>query len=153
AAGRNLLSGLVEVGSTEITCRSKNDRSAESGSSEHGKLLIVGAVEVQDLRLGRIRLSTVPDGSAASLHAFLVSYLTPDATVQASGEAGDSVDSAVNDDPRAVGESGTHNASARVHRILSDLKVWALSVYHGLRRRHLQSYLDEFVYRFNRRRN
>src|SRR6266581_2826068 len=39
-----------------------------------------------------------------------------------------------------------------VHRIFSNLKVWALGVYHGLRRRHLQSYLDEFVFRFNRRR-
>jgi len=40
-----------------------------------------------------------------------------------------------------------------VHRIFSNLKVWALGVYHGLRRKHLQSYLDEFVFRFNRRRN
>ncbi len=39
-----------------------------------------------------------------------------------------------------------------VHRIFSNLKVWALGVYHGLRRKHLQSYLDEFVFRFNRRR-
>jgi hypothetical protein len=38
-----------------------------------------------------------------------------------------------------------------VHRI-SNLKVWALGLYHGLRRKHLQSYLDEFVFRFNRRR-
>jgi hypothetical protein len=39
-----------------------------------------------------------------------------------------------------------------VHRIFANLKVWALGVYHGLRRPHLQSYLDEFVFRFNRRR-
>jgi len=39
-----------------------------------------------------------------------------------------------------------------VHRIFSNLKIWALGVYHGLRRKHLQSYLDEFVFRFNRRR-
>ena len=37
------------------------------------------------------------------------------------------------------------------HRIFSNLKVWALGVYHGLRRPHLQSYLDEFIFRFNRR--
>src|SRR5262249_34966709 len=42
--------------------------------------------------------------------------------------------------------------SSLVHRIFSNLKVWALGVYHGLRRTHLQSYLDEFVFRFNRRR-
>ena len=39
-----------------------------------------------------------------------------------------------------------------VHRIFSNLKIWGLGVYHGLRRQHLQSYLDEFVFRFNRRR-
>src|SRR5215470_8658267 len=86
AAGRNLLSGLVEVDKTEITCRSKHDRAADSRSSEHGKLLIVGAVEVQDLRLGRIRLSAMPDDSAASLHTFRGSNLAPDATAQTGGE-------------------------------------------------------------------
>src|SRR5262249_23309564 len=62
APGRNLLSGLVEVDKTEITCRSKHDRAAGSGSGEHRKLLVVGAVEVQDLRLGRVHLTTLPDG-------------------------------------------------------------------------------------------
>jgi len=153
APGRNLLSGLVEVGSTEITCRSKHDRAVENGSSEHGKLLIAGALEVQDLRLGRIRLSAMPDDSAASLHAFLAINLAPDATAQTGGDGSHSDGPAVKDDPRASGASDARQPSARVHRIFSDLKVWALSVYHGLRRRHLQSYLDEFVYRFNRRRN
>jgi hypothetical protein len=37
-----------------------------------------------------------------------------------------------------------------VHRFFSNLKVWMLGVYHGLRRQHVQSYLDEFVFRFNR---
>jgi hypothetical protein len=153
APGRNLLSGLVEVGRTEIACHSKHDRASESGSSEHGKLLIAGALEVQDLRLGRIRLSPMPDDSAASLHAFLAINLAPDATAQTGEEDSHSDGPAVKDDPRATGASGARKTSARVHRIFSDLKVWALSVYHGLRRRHLQSYLDEFVYRFNRRRN
>ncbi len=42
--------------------------------------------------------------------------------------------------------------SAWVHRAFSNAKTWALGVYHGLRRQHLQSYRDEFVFRFNRRR-
>jgi len=153
APGRNLLSGPVEVDKTEITCRSKHDRAAGSARSDHGKLLIAGAVEVQDLRLGRIRLSAMPDGSAASLRAFLGSSLVLDATAQTSGGTDNSGGPGVNIGPHASGASDTHNASARVHRIFSDLKVWAFSVYHGLRRRHLQSYLDEFVFRFNRRRN
>src|SRR5436190_204927 len=40
-----------------------------------------------------------------------------------------------------------------VHRVFANAKRWGLGVYHGLRRQHLQTYLDEFVFRCNRRRN
>jgi hypothetical protein len=36
------------------------------------------------------------------------------------------------------------------HRVFANLKRWALGVYHGLRQKHLQSYLDEFIFRSNR---
>jgi len=39
-----------------------------------------------------------------------------------------------------------------VHRIFANLKIWALGVYHGLRKAHLPRYRDEFVFRWNRRR-
>jgi hypothetical protein len=45
-----------------------------------------------------------------------------------------------------------HIVQPWVHRVFSNLKTWALGVYHGLRPHHLQAYLDEFVFRFNRRR-
>jgi hypothetical protein len=38
-----------------------------------------------------------------------------------------------------------------VHRVFANAKRWGLGVYHGLRRQHLQAYLDAFVFRFNRR--
>lgn len=38
-----------------------------------------------------------------------------------------------------------------IHRVFSNLKTWGLGVYHGLRRKHLRAYLDEFAFRFNRR--
>ena len=37
-----------------------------------------------------------------------------------------------------------------VHRVFANAKRWGLGVYHGLRPEHLQAYLDEFVFRFNR---
>jgi hypothetical protein len=40
-----------------------------------------------------------------------------------------------------------------VHRVFSNLKTWAKGVFHGLRKRHLRRYLDEFVFRWNRRRH
>jgi predicted RNA-binding Zn-ribbon protein involved in translation (DUF1610 family) len=152
APGRTLLSGLVEVDKTEITCRSKSDPVTAGGSSHHGKMLVVGAVEVQDLRSGRIRLSTVLDDSAASLHAFLAANLASDATLQTSGQVGYCGASGIDHDPHVIDAVDADKVRPRVHRVFSDLKVWALGVYHGLRRTHLQSYLDEFVFRFNRRR-
>jgi hypothetical protein len=40
-----------------------------------------------------------------------------------------------------------------IHRVFANLKTWALGVYHGLRKKHLQSTLDEFTFHFNRRRS
>jgi hypothetical protein len=154
APGRAPLSGLVEFDKTEMICRSKNDPvTCDVGRNHHGKMLVVGAVEVQGLRLGRIRLSALPDDSAASLHAFLAASVAPSATAPASGEAGYSGGPGINDDPHVMGATAADKARPRVHGVFSDLKVWALSVYHGMRRKHLQSYLEEFVYRFNRRRD
>jgi hypothetical protein len=75
APGRTALAGLVEIAETEIPGRSKNDPvSGGGGRSHQGKMLIVGAVEVQDggAGPGRIRLNKMSDYSADSLHPFIV---------------------------------------------------------------------------------
>ncbi len=58
----------------------------------------------------------------------------------------------VRHEPHVVGAMAAHIVLPWVHRAFSNAKTWALGVYHGLRRQHLQSYLDEFAFRFNRRR-
>jgi hypothetical protein len=64
--------GLVEVDETDLPCRSRNDPLSGSGGRSHqGKILIAGAVEVQEKGPGRIRLSVIKDFSADSLHGFL----------------------------------------------------------------------------------
>ena len=50
-----------------------------------------------------------------------------------------------------VGKTAAHLVLPWIHQVFSNLKGWARGVYHGLRRKHLQAYLDEFVFRFNRR--
>ena len=117
-------------------------------------MLVVGAVEVEDdgRGPGRIQLGQVADYSAASLHAFLATNLAPGATAKADGWSGYPGAANVTDDPHIVGKMAAHIVLPWVHRIFSNLKVWVLGVYHGLRREHLQSYFDEFVFRFNRRR-
>jgi hypothetical protein len=146
-----LLSGLVEVGKTEITYRSKSDigTGASGGSRRLGKLQVIGAVEVNELRSGHVRLSTLPNDSADSLHAFLTANLALGATVKTDGGSGCcGAPAAGKDRPITRGM-----VTPRIHRIFSDLEVWALGAYHGLRPEHLQSYLDEFAFRFNSRRN
>jgi ISXO2-like transposase domain len=51
-----------------------------------------------------------------------------------------------------LGPMAAHIALPWIHRLFSNLKRWGLDVYHGLRKTNLQHYLDEFVFRFNRRR-
>ena len=51
-----------------------------------------------------------------------------------------------------LGPMAAHVALPWIHRLFSNLKRWGLGVYHGLRKTNLQHYLDEFVFRFNRRR-
>lgn len=54
-------------------------------------------------------------------------------------------------DPRVVGTMAGHVALPWIHRVFSLVKRWALGTYHGLRRKHVDTYLNEFVFRYNRR--
>ena len=87
-----------------------------------------------------------------SLHGFLAANIAPGATAKTDGWSGYPGAAGITHDPHVVGKMAAHIVLPWVHRIFSNLKVWALGVYHGLRRKHLQSCLDEFVFRFNRRR-
>jgi predicted RNA-binding Zn-ribbon protein involved in translation (DUF1610 family) len=146
------LSGLVEIDKTEIAWRSRNDPGTGGGRRKQEKTVVVGAVEVQDLRLGRIRLSILPDYSATSLQAFLTANLAPGATVKIDERSGSSLTFGTSHDPCVISVTAADKDLPGIHRVFSELEVWALSVHHGLRRHHLQAYLDEFVFRFNHRR-
>lgn len=153
APGREPLAGLVEVDETELPCRAKTDPPGGGGGRSHqGKILLAGAVEVQGKGPGRIRLAVIPDFSAKSLHAFLCAAVAPGVTVKTDGWSGYPGAPGVAHDPHVIGPMAAHVVLPWVHRVFSNLKTWALGVYHGLRRTHIQTYLDEFVFRFNRRR-
>jgi hypothetical protein len=55
--------------------------------------------------------------------------------------------------PKTVGVMAAHVLPPWIHCVFANLKRLALGVYHGFRRAHLQAYLDEFVFRSNRRRH
>ena len=151
--GRNLLGGLVEIDETSIPHRTNQDPVAGgAGRSHQGKMLVIGAVEIVGKGPGRIRLAPIADYSAAAIHAFMAANLAPGATAKSDGWAAYPGAPEVTHQPHVIGNMAAHIVLPWVHRVFSNLKRWALGVYHGLRSKHLQSYLDEFTFRFNRRR-
>ena len=152
APDRSPLKGLVEVDETAIPHRTSDDPPAGGrGRSHDGKMLVAGAVEIEGRAPGRIRLAAIADCSAATLHAFIRADIATGATVKTDGWSGYPGAPDVTHAPHLVGPMAAHIVLPWAHRLFANLKRWALGVYHGLRRQHLQSYLDEFAFRFNRR--
>ncbi len=117
-------------------------------------MLVAGTVAIADggAGPGRIRLAVISDYSAESLHPFMADNRAPGAIAKTDGWSGYPGAPGVSHDPHVIGKRAAHVVLPWGHRIFANLKVWGLGVYHGLRRQHLQSYLDEFVFRFNRQR-
>jgi hypothetical protein len=152
--GRSLLEGLVEVDEAQIPIRSKDEPpGGGQGRSHRGKVRLACAAEVKGHALCRIRLKKIEDFSKASLHAFIEKTVSPGARVKTDGWPSYAGLEGQAHEPQTIGSMPAHIVLPWVHRVFSNLKRWALGVYHGLRKKHLQTYLDEFVFRFNRRKN
>jgi transposase-like protein len=104
-----------------------------------------------DTRSGRVRLAAIPDNSAASLHAFIRANVRRGATLLTDGHSSYPGLSGYRHDPRTVGKMAGHVALPWIHRVFSLMKRWGLGIYHGLRDKHLDTYLNEFAFRYNRR--
>jgi transposase-like protein len=146
------LAGLVEIDETSLPQRTKADPvGGGGGRARAGKLPVVGAVEVKDGKPGRWRLAAIDDYSANSLHAVIAGAGVQGGTLKSDAWSGYPGAPGVRHDPHTVGPMAAHLVLPWVHRVFANLKRWALGTYHGLRAKHLQAYLDEFVFRFNRR--
>ena len=119
--------------------------------SAQGKMLIAGAVEMSSEREPRrIRLAPIMDYSALSLHPFVAATSAPGALMTTDGWSG--YPGLSEHESRIVGETPAHLVLKWTHRVFSNLKRWAPGTFQGLRRAHLRRCLDEFVFRWNRRR-
>ena len=87
-----------------------------------------------------------------ALNAFIARNIAPASTAKTDGWAGYAGVPVNQHDPHVIGAMAAHLVLPWIHQMFSNLKGWARGVYHGLRRKYLQTYLDEFVFRFNRRR-
>jgi transposase-like protein len=148
--GRDPLTGTVEVDETYLG----GPKPGKHGRGAAGKALIVVAAQVDGSRIGRIRLRRVRDTSAPSLERAVQEAVAPGSVVRTDGlhsysrlAARGYVHKVVRQDT-AVGD----NLLPRVNRVVALLKRWLLGTHQGrVSMAHLDAYLDEFTFRFNRR--
>ena len=146
------LTGRVEVDETLIG----GVRSGKRGRGADGKVLVVGAIEITETGWGRARMAVIPDASAASLRQFITENIAEGATVVT--DAWKSYPPALagkyTHEPFNISVSGrpAHEPLPAIHRIFALVKRMLLGTYQGGgSAEHLQEYLDEYVFRFNRR--
>jgi transposase-like protein len=152
-ADRYGLSGTIEVDETLV------------GGVQHGgkrgrgtsKSVVAIAVEVLEPKgFGRVRMRHVPDASAESLLPFIRAAANPGAAIHTDGWSGYNGISAAGYPHRKTVLSSSndqaHVVMPAVHRVASLLKRWILGTHQGsITPEHLQAYLEEFTFRFNRR--
>jgi len=150
--GRDQLSGAIEVDETYVGGIGTKVR----GRGAKRKTIVAIAAEVRGRGPGRIRMAKIPDLSAPSLRGFVRDNVQKGAQLRTdawSGYNGIEVMGykhiVIN-----ISDSGdpAHVVLPRVHRVASLLDRWWLGIHQGaIRPSHLDYYLDEFTFRFNRR--
>jgi transposase-like protein len=153
--GRAPLSGRVEADETHIG----GPRPGKRGRGAAGETLVAGAVEAgraEGRRPGRLRLAVVPDASAASLEGFLGAAAATPAAVATDGWRGYAGLPAKGYAHEPVELGAARGAAVLrlpgIHLAFGLAKRWLLGTHHGaVSTKHLPAYLDEYVFRFNRR--
>ena len=148
--GRDRLTGLVEVDETYIG----GPRTGKRGRGAAGKSLVLVMAQETEQGLGRIRLARVADASAASLEAALARSIEPGSRVRTDDWKGYRGLTALGYQHLVVRSEAVvgENLLPLANRVTSLLKRWLLGTHQGaVRPTHLDYYLDEFTFRFNRR--
>ena len=153
APERGPLRGEVEVDEGFVGGR---DPERRSGRDRVGKQLVVVAVEVRGAGSGRLRLAALPNASGASLGRFVSENVSAGSLVHTDGWRGYHPLAGLGYEHRPIAQHWRHEDRQvilpRAHRALSNLKTWLQGTHRAASAKHLQVYLDEFVFRHNRRR-
>lgn len=149
--GRERLSGEVEVDETFVG----GVRHGVRGRGAAGKVLVLMAFEVRGSKIGRARLQIIPDATATTLLDAVDNLVERGSEVVTDGLAsyGALPSRGYN---HTISRSNTAHVGVyplpKAHRVASLLKRWLLGTHQGgVKMQHLQAYLDEFIFRFNRR--
>jgi transposase-like protein len=152
--GRDLLTGRIEVDETYLG----GIEEGVIGRHREGKALIVVAAQEDGAGIGRIRMRQIPNASAENLLAFVRDSIQPGTVIHTDGwrgYCGATAQGFVHDVTKL--KKYMEPASEllpRVHRVISLLKRWLMGTHQGaVSHKHLDYYLDEFTFRFNRRKS
>lgn len=151
--GRDRLSGTVEVDESYVGGEEKGVR----GRKTDQKAIVTIAVEMKNPKgFGRIRLRHVPDVSAESLVGFIRDVVQTGATIRTDGWRGYTPLKSKGFDHKVIVMSNSpdpaHVLMPGPHRVSALLKRWLAGTYQGaVNNKHLDYYLDEYTFRFNRR--
>ena len=148
--GRDRLGGVVEVDETFIG----GPRPGKRGRGAAGKTLVLIAAQADGRRIGRIRLARIENAAATSLAPAVQQAIEPGARIQTDDWSGYGGLQALGYDHEVIqpADEWGDNLLPRVNLVASLLKRWLLGTHQGaVRPSHLDYYLDEFTFRFNRR--
>lgn len=154
---------VVEADETYVGGRTRG-----KGRGVHDMVLVAGAVEVRQRKrdgslnkrrtgryAGRVRLAVAPDRSTKSLGGFVEGNIAPGAAIITDDWSGYASLTRLGFLHTAVAERGDMQVAETflpiIHLVFSNLKTWLRGTHHGVSPQHLQAYLNEFTFRFNRR--
>jgi transposase-like protein len=152
---RDLLSGIVEVDESLIGGEDKGGKRGRGAE----KSIVVIALEIYEPKgYGRVRIQQIPDASGDNLIPFIRNFVTPGSIVRTDNWGGYNKLQGIGYAHQKVNLSASgnpaHVALPGVHRIASLLKRWIIGTHQGsVSGKHLDYYLDEYTFRFNRRKS
>jgi transposase-like protein len=154
---RERLHGEIEVDETWVGGQQAGLRGSRQLKDRRAALVLV-AVEKRGKASGRVRMAVIPDFKASTIIPFLTRNIEPGATICTDGlksftglsEAG--YKHIARTQPlRSELSKGAKSAVPLADRAIGNLQQWLIGTYHGVSKAQLQVYLDEFVFRHNRR--
>ena len=158
-AAREPLHGEVEVDDTWIGGPQPGITGSRQLKGRHAVPVLV-AVEKRGDHSGRVRMSVLRDFKATTVTALIQQHVAPGTTVYTDGLGGFAglQDAGFDHIPlkqplRSAFRKGARSVVPLADRAIGNLQQWLIGTYHGVSRGQLQAYLDEFVFRHNRRKN
>lgn len=148
--GRDRLLGEIEVDETFVG----GVRPGKRGRGAEGKTLVLIAAQAAEKGIGRIRLKQIEDASAATLESALLTMAEPGCNIRTDGWQGYTGLKALGYDHQVIRESKDlgENLLPLANRVAALIKRWLLGTHQGaVQFSHLDYYLDEYTFRFNRR--